>query len=64
MEILAAAPAMTMRQADLKAQQVSDQTIRSLCAAGKVTLKYKRVLRDSYKDVKVTRQEIALTADQ
>ena len=50
--------------AALKAQHVSLATVHNLEAAGLAKIRQCRVLRDSYRDARASKEEVALTEDQ
>ena len=48
----------------LKAQHVSLATVHNIEAAGLAKIRHRRVLRDSYRDARASKEEVALTEDQ
>ena len=62
LELLQQTPEVPL--AALKAQHVSLATVHNLEAAGLAEIRQRRVLRDSYRDARASKEEVALTEDQ
>lgn len=64
LELLAAAPAQTMRLTELKEQKISLLTVNHLVEAGLAEIRQRRLLRDSYDEVRSEQKALTLTEEQ